>query len=272
MDPEDTGIDTSADVDNTDASQGNPAWQELYGVLPDSLQTVVAPVLDKWERRNQAQIQQYAEQVQAYEPYKEFVDNGVPVEQMEAALQVMALIDSNPQEFMQQMQAFYGGDNAQQQDTGGQQQKTNPNSNDDYSGMFDEAPFDISSDPTIQQLKNQQDIIAGFLASQVEAEQQQVEDAQLDADLAALKEKFGDYDEQYVVGLAVNGIPLEEGVQRYQQMVNNIRTTPTAQDGLPNIMAPGGGTPSEAVNPADMTTEQRKAFVMRALAQANSEG
>lgn len=255
------------DTAATETSTDNPVWQELLGVLPDSLHSVARPVLEKCEQNTSSKIQQYAETQKAYEPYKEFVDNGIPADQLVQAYEVMNLINTDPQGFLAQMQAFYGGDTTQPQQQQ-QPEQQNPGNN-DYSG-FDEQPFDFANTPEYKKLQEQQDVIAGFLASEVEKQQQAAQDAQLEADLSALKEKYGEYDEQYVVGLAVNGVPLEDGVKRYQSMVEKIRNTPAAQDNLPNIMSPGGGVPSEQVNPADMSAEQRKALVMNILAQANN--
>lgn len=270
----DTGQqETTATQTQTDG--GNPAWQELYGVLPESLKPVVDPVLQKWEQGNQQKIQQYAEQQKAYEPYKDFVENNIPAESIQQALAVMQMIDQNPQEFLQQMQTFYGlqeqpNVNQQQQQPNTQQQPNNEPQGNDYS--FDEQPFDLESDPRFKQIKEQQDIMANFLAMQAQQEQQAKEDAQLEADLTSLREKYGDYDEDYVLGIAMNGGELEDAVKKYKALEESIRTKPAADANLPNILTPGGGVPSENVNPADWTDQQRKAHVMNLLAQANRQG
>jgi len=264
---EDQDFDATANEGGSDESTsgGNPAWTELYGVLPDSLHTVVSPVLEKWEQGTQQKFQQYAEQVKQYEPYQGFVEQGVAPDQIEQALAVAQLIDQDPQGFLQQMQAFYGGQQPNQQQE--PQQSQDNNSYD----QFDEQPFDIENDPRFKQLQQQQDLIAGYLAQQVEAEQSQQADQQLDQEVQELTEKYGEFDEDYVFGLALNGVPLEDAVQRYQSMVESVRTRPAADANLPNIISPGGGLPSEQVNPADMTPQQRQQYVMSVLAQANQQ-
>lgn len=264
---EDQDFDATTNEGGTDESTsgGNPAWTELYGVLPDSLHTVVSPVLEKWEQGTQQKFQQYAEQVKQYEPYQGFVEQGVAPDQIEQALAMAQLIDSDPKGFMQQMQAFFGGDEQQQPN----QQQGQQQSNDNFVGTFDEQPFDIENDPRFQQLKQNQDQIAAFLAQQVEAEQAQQADSYLDNELNSLSQKYGEFDEEFVLGLATNGVPLEDAVQRYQSLVERVRTTPAPDAGLPNIMSPGGGLPSEQINPADMSDAQRKQYVMNVLAQAS---
>lgn len=246
---------------------GNPAWQELYGVLPDSLHTVVAPVLEKWEQGTQSKFNEYAEKSKAYEPYQTFVDNQIAPDQIEQALAVAQLIESDPQGFMQQMQSFFPGEQQQQtQQPQGQQPEGEGN-------YFEEKPFDLESDPRFQQLAQQQEIIANAMSQQYQAEIAKQEDAALDAELTRLREAHGEFDEEYVFGVALNnGGNLEAAVQKYNQMVEGIRQRPAADAHLPNVITPGGGMPSEAVNPADMTPDQRKAYVMNVLAQANNQG
>lgn len=266
---QDFGTDDVNVGGDENSSGGNPAWTELYSVLPDNLHTVVAPVLEKWEQGTQQKFTDYAEKSKQYEPYQQFVENQIAPDQIEQALAVAQLIDSDPQGFLAQMQAFYGGDqqaNSQQQPN---QQEQQQGPSDNSYGQYDEQPFDIENDPRFQQLKQQQDTIAAFLAQQVETEQASAADQQLDSELTALQETYGEFDEDYVLNLAAGGVPLEDAVKRYNSMVDNIRQRPAADAGLPSILSPGGGLPSEQINPAEMTAQQRKAFVMNALAQAN---
>lgn len=239
----------------------NPAWQELYGVLPESLRPVVAPVLQKWEQGTQQQFQQYAEQMRAFEPYQELIDAGVPADRIEQALAVAQLIDQDPRGFLSQMQTFFPDEEQSQQ----RQQ-----SDDGYT--FEEQPFELNNDPQFRQIQEQQDLIAQVLTAQLENERAQEEDQLLDQELTRLQEEYGEFDENYVFGLALNGVELEDAVKRYFDLVQNIRSTPRADNGLPSIISPGGGMPSERFDPAEMTNEQRKQYVLNYLAQANNQG
>lgn len=247
-------------VDSGETGTGeNPAWQELYGILPDNLHGVIAPVLEKWEQGTNQKFEQYAETQKAYEPYQQFVDNEIPADQIEQALAVAQLIDSDPKGFMEQMKAFFGGDDSEQQ-----------TSSDHDDGGFEQQPFDMSNDPNFKRIAEQQDTIAGYLAQQIETERANQEDQQLEQDLAAMQEKYGDFNEDYVFGMVLNGVDLEAAVQHYKSFEENIRSAPRSDAGLPNILTPGGGMPSEQVNVAEMSEAQRKAFVMSVLAQANT--
>lgn len=247
----------TTETENSDG--GNPSWQELYGVLPDNLHSLVTPVLEKWESGTQAKFTEYAERDKSYEPYQQFIDGQVDPQQIEQALSVAQLIDSDPRAFMAQMQAFFGEDQQQQQPDDDEQRRS-----------FDEQPFDISTDPKFQQISQQQEVIAGFLAKQIEDQRASEEDSQLDNALVAMTEKYGEFDQDYVFGLLLNGVDLEQAVTQYHTLVDNIRSRPAADHNLPNIVSPSGGMPSEYVDPAEMTDQQRKAYVMSVLQQANN--
>lgn len=248
---------------STEGTGDNPAWQELYGVLPDSLHSVVAPVLEKWEKGTQAQFTQHAEEAKSFEPYQSFIDNQIPVDQIEQALAVAQLIDEDPKKFMEQMQAFFG------QEEGNGQQNQQQQSNEQEPGAFETQQFDLSTDPNFQTIKQQQDIIAGYLSQEVETKRAAEEDAALETELSNLREKYGDYDEDYVCGLALNGVDPEVAVKRFLALSENIRKVPASDAGVPNIVSPGGGMPTENLNPAEMTDKQRQALVMSVLRQAN---
>lgn len=251
---------------STDEGTGeNPSWQELYSVLPDNLHTLVTPVLEKWEKGTQTQFTQHAEEAKTYEPYKQFIDNNVPADQIEQALAVAQLIDSDPQAFMEQMKAFFGQEDNGQQSNKQQQQQNN----EQEPNAFETQQFDLSTDPNFKTIKEQQDIIASYLSQQVEQDRATQEDAALETTLSDLRTKYGDYDEDYVLGLALNGVDPEAAVQRYQALSENIRKAPAFDANVPNIVSPGGGMPSENLNPADMTDKQRQALVMSVLQQAN---
>ena len=257
--PDEIALENSENVEGSSGGGDNPSWQELYAVLPDSLHSIVAPVLEKWESGTQSQFNKHAEESKAWEPYQQFIDNKVNPEEMSQALAVAQLIDSDPKAFMEQMQAFFGEAETPEP----QKQQSN---NED---AFQEEQYDFGNDPRFKQIQSQQDTIAGYLAQQVEAAEATKNDNLLEQDIQNLTEKYGDFDQNYVFGLALNGVPLETAVQQYNALVEGIRSRPAADAGLPNILSPGGGMPSEQINPADMNKEQREALVMSILAQAN---
>jgi hypothetical protein len=249
--------------------QGNPAWKELLDIMPSQLHPQMRPILDKWEQGTQQRFQQHAEQMKRYEPYQALIENNVPMDYIEQALSVAQLIDENPQGFMQQLQAIFGGDQQQDFEQGQNGQQQQQYDYGDQQGTFDQQQWDISQDPRFQELQQHQDLLAQHIASQMQQEQEAQEDSELDTMLENLREQYGDYDERYVITMAASGMHPEEAVKAYHEMVNNIRSQPRADAGLPKIVSPSNGMPSEQVDVASLSDTDRKRLVQNILAQAS---
>lgn len=261
------GVDADGNeiVETTEetSSGDNPSWQELYGVLPDSLHSVVAPVLKKWESGTQAKFEQYAESQKAYEPYQQFIDNGVQSSQIEQALSIAQMIDTDPQGFMVKMNEFFGDKDPQT--------KIEPvvKEREAFDTNTSAEPYDLSADVNFKKISDQQDVIAGYLSQQVAKEEAAKADAELSTQVDNMTKKYGAFDEDYVFGKVMAGAEMEDAVKSYVSLVTGIRSKPTADANLPNILSPTGGLPSEQVNVTEMSPKERRAYVMSILAQAN---
>lgn len=264
-------VDSAGTVDAAnipDPNAGNPAWAEFYEVLPTNLHSQVRPVLEKWDKGTQAKLEEYSTQVKQYEPYKNLVDNQIPAEYVDQAIQIAQLIDSDPKAFMAQLQSIFG--ETQQPQTTQQPNKADePKPTDD--SLFDEKPFDITSDPRFQELKNNQDILANYLSQQAQAEQAAKGDQLLATEMQNLTSKYGQFDERYVITLGASGMPLEDAVKQYQEIVGQAQNTPRSDASVPSIISPSGSVPQERVNVAELSTNDRKQLVMNYLAQASQQ-
>lgn len=246
--------------------QGNPAWKELFDIMPSSLHPQMRPILDKWEQGAQQKFQQHAEDIKRYEPYQALIENNVPMDYIEQALSVAQLIDENPQGFLQQLQAIFGNE---MEDGQGPDQGQPQYDYGDGQATFDQQQWDIAQDPRFQELQQHQDILAQYIAGQVQTQQEAAEDQELDTMLDDLRERYGDYDERYVVTMAASGMHPEQAVQQYMQMVQGIRQQPRADAGLPSIVSPSNGMPSEQVDVASLNDADRKRLVQNILKQAS---
>jgi hypothetical protein len=95
-------------------------------------------------------------------------------------------------------------------------------------------------------------------------------DQQLDNDLKSLREKFGEFDDRYVLGLAMAGVSLEEAVQEYQKKFGGSRP---ADPNTPNVLTPGGGLPTDRVDPKKLDGPGTRSLVeqmLRASAQKDT--
>lgn len=264
-------VDTGAGVDAGSSAQpvdnsggGNPAWGELLGVLPEQLHPVVKPHLEKWDRGVQTRFEQVQSQ---FNPYKPFAEKGVQPHDIEVALAIADQINNDPQKFYGTLAQYL---EQQGVDLGGQgQQNGNQPLEFDLGDGTDGQP---EFDPRIAQFEQQQQAMAAWIQQQEQQRMEAEADRQLDEELAGLKEKHGDFDMQYVLSLAAGtGMPLEQAVQQYQNLVQNIRNTPTPGQQVPSVLPPGGGTPTENVNPAKLSSEGRQAVVQNMLRAAAAQ-
>ena len=241
----------------SDDNGGNPAWKDLLDSVPDSLHHVITPHLQKWDKSVENRFQQLQQNSSVYEPYKEFVDQGVDPQSIQQAMAVMSMINDNPDQFFREMQTFYKDDPrfAQQQDNSQGQTESL-----DLGDQQQQQQYNLENDPRFQTISQQQEIIANFLAGQVADQEAQQADSALDAEVKALQTKYGDFDEEYVFGLANAGVDIEVAVQRYQNLVTRSRN-PVPGKNLPNVVAPGGGIPSTAVDIGKMDRKDTRALI-----------
>lgn len=67
----------------------NPAWQEVLDKVPEEFHTVLTPKFSEWDNNFQKVQQKYA-------PFKDFVENNIPVETIQQSLQIRDLLENNP--------------------------------------------------------------------------------------------------------------------------------------------------------------------------------
>lgn len=271
--PVDSG---TAPVDNGGGQQPtgeNPAWAELLGVLPSSLHPQVKPFLDKWDK---GVSERFTKVQSEYEPYKPFV--GRDPAEIQASLQLAQLIASDPRSFYDNMGQYYASEWGLNQDQG-----QGADDADDYSldGLDEQDNgFDLENNPLIQQIKQQQDTIANFLANDLQQKQQAeearaVEEAgtQIQSEVAGIATKY-QMDklpveaERMILSLALqNNLTLEQAGDQVMPLFAQQGRTP-----LPRVIAPGGGVPSTNLDTAKLKPAETKSLVMRMLEEAQRNG
>lgn len=251
----------------------NPAWGELLGVLPSSLHQTVKPYLEKWETGVNERFSKVQSQ---YDPYKPFLE--VDPQQIDASLQLAQLIASDPRSFYDKMTAHYGSEWG----LAGQGQQEQQNNADDYSlDGLDEEGNDLSNNPLIQQIREQQDTIANFLAAQVQQQQeaaqaQAVEQAgqQIQTELANVAATYKvdtipPQAEKMMISLALQneGMTIEQAAAEVMPLFANQTQAPAAR-----ILTPGGGVPANNIDTAKLSPQDTRSMVMQMLAEANRNG
>ena len=247
---EEVSVNETSSTENTDSI--NPAWSELLEVVPSMLHSQVTPHLKKWDQNYQTGISKVHSQ---YEPYKQFVENKVDPGQLDYGYQLVQALENKPAEVIDALITF-ARDNDIQLTSLQQQQLENAAQNAEQG--LDEN--DISANPQVQQLMQQVEM----LKQQVEQSSQEKEIAaaekQLDADLAALRERYGEFDEDWVFTKCLNDpkADLEAAVKAYKDFENSVaERVKTAAPGAPQVLGSGGGNPTAGLEPPKTEADRK---------------
>jgi hypothetical protein len=248
-------------VDNSqgqDSGTGiNPAWNDLLGIIPSELHEQVQPHLQKWDQNYNSGLQKVHSQYEGYQP---FVDNGVEPTQISYALQLLDMVESNPQQVMDAMQQYL------LQEQGGDPGQQNPFEQQGQSN--EQQQFDLAGNPQFNELQAMVTQMAQLLVQENQEKTQQQEDAELEQTLTQLREEKGDFDEQWVFSraLANPDADLGEIVDAYHQFVQQVRQSGNAPG--PKVLGSGSSLP-QGVNPSQMDDKGRRSLVMQMLGQQN---
>lgn len=246
---------------------GHPAWQEILDKLPGGLHDMIRPELEKWDRGVQERFQQVQSR---YEPYKDILESGTPPEDIQRALQMYTLLNNNPRMLYDQMGQYYNF--ATQAPSGGQGQQENVEEydlDDEESSRAQVAAANGITPEKLQQLEQNQTILAQYLYKQHMEAQQAQEDAALEQELQALREKYGDFDEEFVVAVASHTGDLEAAVNKFNEIKNRVAGAPRPGSNLPRPIQPGSSTPSTAVNPAELDSKGTRDLIVEFLKSRN---
>jgi polyhydroxyalkanoate synthesis regulator phasin len=252
-----------------DNSQGeedalHPGWNEMLEVLPSSLHSIVTPHLRARDKNYQDGIQKVHSQ---YETYKPYLENNIPPDRINYALQVAQAIEERPQDMIKALQEFTGMSKAEATQVVADQQSQNE------PGQVDsDVPEELLNHPKFQEMEKQLQTVAQYLVTQKQTEEQRAQDEQLETELAGLRDKNGEFDEEFVLRWAIDhpNASLEDGVKAYKDFVNKIleenRRAPA-----PKVLPGGGANVSSEISREDMKDpKSRKSIVQQMLQQAKS--
>lgn len=249
-------IESEESEPEEEAAAGNPAWNELYDVLPKSLHGMVEPVLSKW----QAGIDQEFER---FGPYRRFAESGVRPDVIEASLDLARQVASNPKAVYDELAERYGWQQASAMVNQAIQETED---------AVDEAEeldlFGDESSAELKAIKAELDALKGHLASQEEAVQQEQMGAEIEESLNFLKREYGDFDDEAVVRRAMIladdypdaelgqliGAAFEQYTEEVEKMRATVKRAPKVAGGNANKVP---ATPARTLN----TREDRVAAI-----------
>lgn len=243
------------------AAQDNPFWGELADKLGPNLYEVAKPYLSKADTAHREGIEKLNSR---FEPYKGFVDEGVPPEMLQQSLALARQLDQSPETVYEQLGEFL-------------RQNGRLPSPKELDQQIEETASEEEADPRdaqIKQLMEGQTQLQEYIQqSQMAAIQQQAAaeaDTWRDSQVKELQAKgYDEADVKEIFRFALAQInsgqepDLAKAAEHYAELQNRIRTAPRPGAAAPRIPGGvGGGTPSMGgSDPSKMTKEQRQALV-----------
>lgn len=250
-------VGSGATTDGSESGGLNPAWSPMLEKIPGQLHPMVTPYLRDWDKNFQTELQKVQSQ---YEPYKPFLEQQVSPEQIEQALGLFRLADSDPRRLYDELANYYGYGTDQ-----GQQQ-------------VDEGSFDINSGeegeqlpPELAELRQNQEMLAQVLVAQHQQEQLAAAEKQIDEEIATIKTAHPDLteDEETMIFqlAAATGQTLTEAADNLLKYKNSaIEQAAASRPAAPSVMSATGTVPgAPPVNPRELDRKGTKNLVASLL-------
>lgn len=237
----------------------HPGWNEMLESLPDSLHSTVTPFLRQRDKTYQDGINKVHSQ---YADYKPLIDNKVPRDRIDYALQIMQAVETRPAEMIKALQAYTGMSEADAT-------KAVKEASEEEPGQVEtEVPDELFAHPKFQEMEKTVQTVAQYLVSQRQQEEQSAQDKQLADELETLRKDKGEFDEGWVLtyAMAHDDKTLDQCVDAYNQMITaGIEQSRRAP--APKVLGKGGGTVDSQMTPEEMRDpKNRKAVVQQMLA------
>lgn len=240
----------------------HPAWNEMLEALPSSLHSTVTPFLQQRDKSYQDGINKVHSQ---YEPFKPYLENNIPQDRINYALQVAQAIEERPEEMIKALQEFTGM--SKKDATAVVNEATS-----EPGQVESDVPEELLNHPKFQEMEKQLQTVAQYLVSQRQEEEQRAQDEQLETELAGLRTKHGEFDEEYVLTWAINhpDKSLDDAVAAYKSKVNEILEQ-NRRNPAPKVLPGGGSNVSSEITRDDLKDpKSRKGIVQQMLEAAKS--
>lgn len=232
-------------------NEGHPAWQEYLNDLPQELHSQVTPVFEKWDKGVQERFQKVHS---TYEPWKGVINSGVEPTVAQFGINLLSQLETNPKYVYDALGQYYNF--AQGEGEQGQENPQDQEQNQPWRGEIDE-------------LRKQNQILASHALKRQEAERQAAADKALDQEFSGLKEKYGDYDELWVLSRMGDGrTSAEDAVKQYHEWLGKMVE---GHKPKPLIMGAGGGVLGQGTDVSKMSEQQRRSAAVQMLQAMNAQ-
>lgn len=227
--------------------------------IPELDRQVVAKYIKDWDAGVTRKFQEIHSQ---YEPYKQL---GADPEDLQAAVNIYQQLNSDPKAFYEALADALGEELAEQGQQGTPpQQQINP--------AFQGLPPEFQAE--YQQTRKAVEALAQHILNQENAQKAQQEDAELDNYIKSLREKHGDFDEEFVLTKMYNSnMDGDQAIAAWKQSVQNyINQVGGVQQGSGPKFKPlhgGGSVPNEeAKKITDLSRNETKNLVADIMRQS----
>lgn len=246
------------DEDEGDSTGGHPAWQEILNVIPPELHQQVIPTLQKWDTGVSRQFQKIHD---SYSPYKQFEE--LDPSDIREALGVYEALNNDPKATWEAIGRVYGLS----------PQQVSQAMSSDEDEELDDLPSSVRDRLSRVDMHEQVlEAVTDELLKRQVAETEAQEDQALEEYLEELQEEYGEFDEDFVVGLIAAGVDGDDAVEQYQELVQNIAQQYGGgqQRVTPNVMSSNGGIPNlGSVDPHKLSNSQTQDLVAEILRMTN---
>ncbi len=271
--PDDFGQDNAEVESGAEAEvKDNPAWKEVYDLLPEEFHKIIQPKLKGWDD-NFAKVQSQ------YAPYKPLLERGVPYEAINTSLEFANLLNSNPRAVYDELAKRFGFSEQGQKPVEEQEEEPNPEE-----GVFE--PQDLTKNPQFAQLQQAYTALEQRLQAEDNAKRQWQEEQQavqeINNEWQAIESKVGQLPPQVkteiirravFIGDQTNQPPsIMAGYNDYAKFVSQVRNT-RANNTAPDVMPGNGGLPKARKNYGEMNEDEfvdTIAQMAKALAEGNN--
>ncbi len=253
-------VESSQGSEGTGTNEGgNPAWNEILGVLPDSLHSTVRPALEKWDTNYREGISKVQSQ---YEPFKDILAQVDDPQTLQYALALLDKIENEPRSIYDALAEHNGW--AENSGQGQSNSEIDPNEYD---------PENLPDDPRLLRAEQLAEAVAEYTMQQHQAQTEAEEDAALEQHITSLKEQhnIAEDDEtvdRFVMGLMLAGAKAEEAFDEYIKLTQTVATRPRANDSAPIVLGGGGVESSQISRDQIRDPKARRALVAQMLEQA----
>lgn len=251
--PPEQSTGTAQPTENPD-SLANP----FLNNIPELDRQVVAKYIKDWDAGVTRKFQEIHSQ---YEPYKQL---GASPEDLQAAFNIYQQLNQDPKAFYQAL-ADALGDELEEQ---GQQETPPQQVNPAFQGLPPEFQAEY------QQTRKAVEALAQYILDQQDSQKQQAEDAELDNYIKTLRDKHGDFDEEYVLTkMYTAGMDGEQAIAAWKQSVQDyINKAGGVQNSGQPVFKPlhgGGSVPNEESKKiTDLSRNETKNLVAELMRQS----